>query len=86
MPPAVSIRLYTYVMTIHHVGQVVVEYWPLPRARLHKHIKILSIATVKMWSCGAALSCTICTNLYLFPVILLCTVVQETAASMSQFA
>ena len=41
------------------------------------------IATVKMWS-SAAVSCTICTNLYLLPVTL-CTFVQETAASMPQF-
>ena len=37
-----------------------------------------------LWSI-AAVSCTICANLYLFPVTL-CTYVQETAASKPQFA
>ena len=44
----------------------------------------LYIATVKTRS-SAAVSCTICTNFFLFPVTL-CTFVQETAASRSQFA
>ena len=44
----------------------------------------LYLSTIKTWS-SAAVSCTVCTNLYLFPVTL-CTFVQETAASMPQFA
>ena len=60
----------------------------------YNYIHVLTPSAITRWNLiysncqtqsSAAVSCTICTNLYLFPVTF-CTFVQETTASMPQFA